>query len=499
MRVIAGSAERGPIAAAAAMTASLCVLAAAATAPSNVPVGELAITVTLLALFVAAYRSLLQWRMLLAGLLLVILLIPIKRYRMAAGLPFELEPYRIAVMLIAGAWISSLLIDPRVRLRLTGYEAPLATIVLAAIGSVITNGDRIRALAVDDKVLKNLTFLASFVLVFFIIASVARSRRTVDMLLKVLVGGGAVIAVLAVVEARVGFNPFDRLGVLPFMEPAQMMVFDGRGGNLRAYGPAQHPIALGAGLVLLIAPGVYLAWSGRDHRWWAAVFLLVLGALSTMSRTGVVMLLVVGLIFLWLRPRQTKRLWPFLLPVLVIVHFALPGTIGGLKASFFPEGGLIANQSQSVGSRGQGRVADLGPAIAEWSQAPLLGQGYGTRVVDGENPNAQILDNQWLASMLETGLIGVVGLIWLFWRSVRRLGAAAKRDESPDGSFFVAVAASIAAFALGMLTFDAFSFIQVTFFLFILLALAASATALERRGLWNESGTASKGSRAQVG
>jgi polysaccharide biosynthesis protein PslJ len=138
-----------------------------------------------------------------------------------------------------------------------------------------------------------------------------------------------------------------------------------------------------------------------------------------------------------------------------------------------------------VGSRGQGRVADLGPAIDEWSQSPLLGQGYSSRVVDGDNPNAQILDNQWLGSLLETGLIGVLGLVWLLWRSVRRLGAAAKRNVSPQGSLFVGLAASIAAFAVGMLTFDAFSFIQVTLFLFMLLAVAASALAIEQRDGWN--------------
>jgi len=202
-----------------------------------------------------------------------------------------------------------------------------------------------------------------------------------------------------------------------------------------------------------------------------------------------VMLLVVGLVFLWLRPGATKRLWPFLLPALIVVHFALPGTIGGLKASFFPEGGLIANQSQSVGSRGQGRVADLGPALVEWSQNPLLGQGYGSRVVDGDNPNAQILDNQWLGSLLETGLLGILGIAWLFWRSVRLLGRAAKRNDSPDGSLFVALAASIAAFALGMLTFDAFAFIQVTLFLYILLAFAASALSIEERIGWGSSVT----------
>jgi polysaccharide biosynthesis protein PslJ len=484
MRVIVGSAERGPIVAVAAMLASLTVLCVSI-GVQRPPVGPVAMAVTLVAVLAVGYRSLLQWRWLVAALILVILLIPIKRYRIQADLPFELEPYRIAVALIAAAWFSSLLIDPRVRLRTTGFEGPLAIILLAAVGSVITNSSRITALAVDDKVLKGLTFLASFMLVVYLIASVVRTRRNVDLMLKVLVGGGAAVALLAVIEARTGFNLFDRLGGLPFLDLSSTVELNERGGRLRAYGPAQHPIALSAALVVLIPPGIYLAWSGRDRRWWIAVFLLALGALTTMSRTGVVMLIVVAVVFLWLRPRETKRLWPLLVPALVVVHFALPGTIGGLKASFFPEGGIVANQSQSVGSRGQGRVADLGPAIDEWSQSPLLGQGYSSRVVDGDNPNAQILDNQWLGSLLETGLIGVLGLVWLLWRSVRRLGAAAKRNVSPQGSLFVGLAASIAAFAVGMLTFDAFSFIQVTFFLFMLLAVAASALAIEQRDGWS--------------
>src|SRR5918992_943815 len=68
------------------------------------------------------------------------------------------------------------------------------------------NSARITALGVDSKVLKELTFLFSFVLVFFFIVSVARTPRTVDLMLKVLVGGGALIAMLAVVEARIGYT-----------------------------------------------------------------------------------------------------------------------------------------------------------------------------------------------------------------------------------------------------------------------------------------------------
>lgn len=484
MQVILGQADRGPIVSATIVLGSVAMLVMAVV--TGLPVGELAMVVAAATLLAVGYQRLLQWKMLAIGLLLVILLIPIKRYKIPGDLPFELEPYRVAVMLMIAAWFVSLLVDRHVRLRASGFEAPLMLLVLAAIGSIIANSARITELGVDSHVLKELTFLFSFILVFYFFVSVVRTRATLDLTLKVLVGCGALIAGLAIVEARIGWNPFDRLDALPLIELAEVVDVSTRAGNVRAYGPAQHPIALSAALVMLIPLGVYLAWSGKDQRWWAAVALLCLGSLTTMSRTSIIMILVVVIVFFWLRRKEVKRLWPLAIPMLVAVQLVLPGTLGGLKQSFFPEGGLIADQSKSVGSRGQGRVADLGPTLDQVAQRPLFGQGYGSRIVDGETPNAQILDNQWLASLLETGYVGGIALLWLFLLAIRRLGRAAKRNRGPEGTIFVALAASAAALAVGMFTFDAFSFIQVTFFLYIVLAFAACALSVEARRGWED-------------
>ncbi len=86
-------------------------------------------------------------------------------------------------------------------------------------------------------------------------------------------------------------------------------------------------------------------------------------------------------------------------------------------------------------------------------------------------------------TLLELGLVGTIGWVWLLGRTVRQLSRRAREDTSPDGWLFVALAASVTAFAVGMLTFDAFSFVQVTFALFILLGLGARhcSSALEKR------------------
>jgi hypothetical protein len=160
---------------------------------------------------------------------------------------------------------------------------------------------------------------------------------------------------------------------------------------------------------------------------------------------------------------------------LIVVHFALPGTIGSLKGAFFPKGGLIAEQRGEAGWAGSGRVADISPSMEQFKHSPLIGQGFGTYVVEPKPGGGQnILDDQWLGTLLETGIVGVLAWSWLFIRAVRRFGRAAKDDDTHRGLLFATLAASIAAYSVGMVTYDAFSFVQVTFVMFVLLGLGAS-------------------------
>jgi O-antigen ligase len=183
--------------------------------------------------------------------------------------------------------------------------------------------------------------------------------------------------------------------------------------------------------------------------------------------------------FLFLRPRLVRRMWPALLPLLLVVHLAMPGTIGTIKQSFFPQGGLVKEQSANPGYKGSGRLADVGPSLSKLSHDPLFGQGYGTRITDGPDTNAQILDDQWLSIVVETGIVGFVAWLWIFGRALRRFGGAARRDRGDRGWLLAALTSGIAAFMVGMLTFDAFTFTQVTFILFIEIALGVVVVRLK--------------------
>ena len=81
-----------------------------------------ALAMLLLGVAALLAKPVLEWRGLVVGLLLIILFIPIRRYVLPGGMPFQLEPYRLYVMLLVGGWTLSLLVDKRVSIKRTGFE-----------------------------------------------------------------------------------------------------------------------------------------------------------------------------------------------------------------------------------------------------------------------------------------------------------------------------------------------------------------------------------------
>jgi polysaccharide biosynthesis protein PslJ len=425
-----------------------------------------------------------SWLVLVSAMLLVALLIPSNgTYVLPEGLPFQLEPYRVVIGFLLIGWIIALLVDPRVRARATGFEGPLILIVGATLGSDFVNPGRAGTLS--SFVVKALWLFACFVLFAYLVVSVVRTRAVVERLITVLVSGGSFVAFGAVVQRRSGFNLFDHLHVvLPVFNynPLAVVALEERGGNLRAFASAGHPIELSTVMAMLVPLAIYLAISRRRRAWWLSVTVLLLADFAGGSRTGVIGLVVMLVVFLWLRPRQTLRCWPAVFPLLVILHFSSPGAIGGVIEGFFPKGGVVAQQSETyIGPGGKveyaNRLSRVGPELHEFSEHnPLLGIGYGTRVVGKASiaDNAIILDDQWLDTLLETGVLGVLGWLSLFALVIRRLGVRAKLErDTPEGWLPVALTASVATFACSMFFYDAFSFDQGTCLAFAILGLSA--------------------------
>lgn len=424
------------------------------------------------------HERLLSWRYLLSYLVLMILFVPIGRYELPGGLPFQLEPYRVLAAVVLLAWATSLLIDRRVRLRSTGFDSPLIAIVLTILASVVVNPTRLGETM--SHAVKSLTFFASFIIIALLIVSVIRSFEHILGLMRILVGGMTIVAVSAIIEFRTGGNLYNHLDrYVPFLRVAFIPDEPNRGGVVRAYASAQHPIAAGAVFVLLVPCAVALAYITGKRRWWLSSALLLMGTFATGSRTGVIMLLVaLGVLFAF-KGADLKRLWPLLLPSLAAIHFAVPGMLGTIKDQFFPKGGLLAQQSHVVAGadirRTHGRLVVWGPAFNEVGEHPVLGEGFGTRIVDvGVDQNATILDNQWLDTLLETGWLGGLAWVWLFAATFRRMKRIVRYQARAPGWLATGLAASTLSYAVGLVFYDGFSFIQCAFVFFILLGVAGS-------------------------
>ncbi|MCP2333266.1 O-antigen ligase family protein [Actinoalloteichus caeruleus] len=310
-----------------------------------------------------------------------------------------------------------------------------------------------------------------------------RGRREVRWVLGALVLGTTASAGAAVVLFTVGVDPRPLLEV-PGLELAPLWDADlARGGLVRAMGFAHHPIELAALAAMALPLAIHLAGHGRrPWLWWGCAALLALGVLTTISRTG---LLGVAVVLVALLPRIGLRRWVSLgfglVGALVVVVTAWPRLAEVLAATV-----LGSRTDNSV----RGRLEDYTYVAGRLAEHPWWGQGFGTYLA----PPQPYLDNQYLLTLVESGPLGLLGLLVLLATPLllaRRVagGAVGSGDGDATGEatrdrdtgWALAVALLVGVCCLG--TFDALAFPQFQGYLFLLIGLvgAVSSPAVSAR------------------
>lgn len=436
------------------------------------------------------------WPNAIAAFVLVMWLIPARGYRLPITLPFNLEPYRIVLGVLLVVLVVAAIYG-RLTLEFLGFGVPLLILAGVAVVAAILNYQELSNAFEGGGAFKSLSYYLGFLAVFVLVASTIKTQAAIDTVVRALVIGATIVAFSAIYESRSSYNVFDELSNwIPVLIREARGGFEARGGNVRVYASAQHPIALSAALFMAFPLALYLVGRAstqlRSRLWILAAAVCAMGAVATISRTTVIMVAALGIVAVWVRGRKVVRFWPFLLVLPIAIHFAVPGALGGIyKAITFQGGGLAADAYARPGEQGSGRLADLGPGLRLWDESPLVGKGIGSQVTTQEAGVAQtaegaqgaviIFDNEWLNTLVSLGVVGLVAVAWFVWGSLITIGRFARRVRGPRSDLAAACAAAIGAFGIAMFVFDAFAFVQATIFFFMIAAIGLQARRLGPR------------------
>lgn len=244
------------------------------------------------------------------------------------------------------------------------------------------------------------------------------NRRRLDDVLRVLVWSAAAVAVIGILQSILEFEVVDYITIPGLELHTESATLEDRRGFSRIASTTAHYIEFSALMALVLPFAIHLAWFGRTPlvRQLAVVSGVIIAAAIplSVSRTGLLGLLVVAVVML---PAWTWRvrlnLVVAMLGLIAVAMLARPRLLGTLRGLF-----MNWDRDESI----QGRTERYPIVFAYFTERPWLGRGTGTLIPE----LYLILDNQWLAELVQTGIIGVTAMlalqgtaIWLAMR-VRR-------------------------------------------------------------------------------
>ena len=300
-----------------------------------------------------------------------------------------------------------------------------------------------------DRLLMQLAVITGVALVA---AGYLGSLHDVRRVLRALCWGGAFCGVVAAMQFWISLDVAPYLRDLPgfslnFENPG---IIDREAFN-RVSGTAIHPIELGVVAGMLLPLAIYLGIYDTDRsarRRWAPVALIALAIPTSVSRSAVLSVaLALGLLVL-LMPVRHRLVAICAVPFgLLAVFMSAPGLIGTL-GSFFGAG----TSDPSVATR----VSDYPLVEGLVHEAPWFGHGGWTYIPDNL---LDVLDNQYLKTAVELGLVGVIALAVFFFVPMIAALLARRRSGDPELRLLCAALAGAAlAAAGGSLTFDSLSY-----------------------------------------
>ncbi|MGI5244872.1 O-antigen ligase family protein [Dactylosporangium sp. CA-139066] len=276
--------------------------------------------------------------------------------------------------------------------------------------------------------------------------------------LKVLVVCGAIIGAIGIAQYVTKIDVTQYIIIPGLQAHWDALGFEARGGGVRVASTTTHYIEFAAtmSLILPFALSFALHAGTKRRRMIAAIAAVMLagGNAVTISRTGIlaVLLMLIVLIPIWT--------WRTRYNILVMAG-AMLAVIGGASPGLLR---TLTNLFDSPDSNPAFTVrADRYPLAFHYiNQRPWFGRGTGTWVP----PQYQILDNQWLATLIQNGYVGAAALALLHLTGIVLAFLAFRRSSTPEDKHLCAALISTQLIAIVVAgTFDSWAFSTYTMIL----------------------------------
>ena len=385
----------------------------------------------------------------IAVILLIVTVIPF------GTLPFKavVTPNFLELVLLAlmGVWLLRLLVTPDATLVLTPLGLPVIGFLgLTLFAFVLGSNGR-----PDSLLLHNYFKFALAILFFFSVVNCVRDREQARFMLRCLIIGGAISALIGLVLFALPNTLAERilvsLGRVGYPTEGRVLrfVMDDTAGVERAIGLSVDPNSFGGMLALVGAFAVTACVAERPllprPLVVGAALLIALGTFLTQSR-GALGGLVVGVGFAAV-VRYRKLLWP----MLAVVVLGLVLYLGfGLGAAFVAR---VVDGVQFRDQANQMRLDEYRNALAVIQAYPVFGIGFGSA------PQLDLVagvSSIYLAIAQRTGFTGLFAFVaivgywlWREWRAMRR--ATASGDYELGAWQLSVQSAIVAALAVGLL------------------------------------------------
>ena len=352
---------------------------------------------------------------------------------------------------------------------------PIRIALFALIASALVPlglANRTALVAADSRAAdRGLLYLIATAGIALLIADGIHTLERLEVLLRRIVLAASLIAIvgLAEYESKHNFIPtiFDRI---PFLSQSRAVDFAGAASDFtsirRVSGTAIHPIEFGVVLAMALPLAAHFALVDRDNRgwrrWWKPVVILM-AELTAQSRSGILVIIVASLVLLPAWPRAVRRrLYLLAVPALLAGKVIFPGLIGTIRNSF-----LGVKQDSSY----QFRVARYPKIFHFISQRPLFGRGFQTFDAHTFFP----VDNQYLMSLIETGIIGTLIFAAMLGTAIALVASARRYAATPEQRLLAtALLASVSGVTVAFATFDFFSFAMATGTFFLLIGCSGA-------------------------